>query len=94
MRDIKADVEAALIQEHDGYVRAGRKADAEGVAKVLKDEYGHDVAKQSDSGDGAAKAEKQDPAPERADVQKAPENTAEPKPRRGPRAKPGPTDSK
>ena len=75
-RDFKADMKAALIQEYEAYVRGGREADAEGVAAVLKDEYGHEV---SDSGD-----EKMAPAtPERADVEKPPEAAVEQKPRRG-----------
>ncbi|GAA1065207.1 hypothetical protein [Streptomyces asiaticus] len=83
MRDIKADMKAALVQEYEGYVRAGRSAEADQVAKVLKDQYGHDVAKTD--GDGAEKEAKAEPkpAPERADAEKPPEAAVEPKPRRG-----------
>ena len=89
-RDIKADMKAALIDEYDGYVRAGRKADAEGVAKVLKDEYDHDVDKKASE----EKPKLASTLPERADAEKPPENTDEPKPRRGPRAKPAQGDAK
>lgn len=85
MRDIKADMKAAMIQEYEGYVRAGRETDAEHVAKVLKDQYGHDVAKQEG---GDERGKNATTLPERADEEKAPEDTAEPKPRRAPRAKP------
>lgn len=53
MRDIEAAYKDALIEEHAGYVRAGRTAEAEHVAEVLKDRYDHDVAK---SGPGASAA--------------------------------------
>lgn len=82
-RDIKADIKAALIDEHDGYVRAGRTADARGVAKVLKDEHDHDVDKEASE----EKPKLAHTLPQRADVEKPAENTAEPKPRRSPRAK-------
>jgi hypothetical protein len=65
----------ALIEEHASYAGAGRAEDAAEVARVLKTQYGHDV---SDTGDDP----KGDKAPEKADAEKAPENTAEPKPRR------------
>jgi len=83
MRDIKADMQAALVQEYESYVRAGRKAEAEQVATVLKDQYGHNVTKTD--GDGAEKETKVEPkpVPERADAEKPPEAAVEPKPRRG-----------
>jgi hypothetical protein len=83
MRDIEAAYKDALVEEYEAYVRANRKADAEQVAAVLKDRYDHDVAEQ----DSDTEEKKPSPAPERADAEKAPENTAEPKPRRTPRAK-------
>jgi hypothetical protein len=89
MRDIKADMKAALIDEYNGYVGAGRTADAEGVAKVLKDQYDHDVAKK---GDSEAKPKVAPTLPERTDAEKAPENTAEPKPRRAGRPKAAPDE--
>jgi hypothetical protein len=72
----------ALIEEHASYVRAKRTKDANHVAAVLKEQYGHDVAES-----GAEKDEEPQRAPERADAEKAPENTADPKPRRAARAK-------
>lgn len=66
-RDMDADYRAALIQEHDAYLRAGRDDDAAHVASVLRDQYGHEV-------DVKAKRQtaKKAAASERAD-QKAPE---------------------
>lgn len=92
MSSVDDRYKAALIEEHDGYVRAGRKSDAEGVAKVLKEQYGHEVAKQGD--DDGEKPRLASTLPESADAEKAPENTAEPKPRRGPRAKTAQDESK
>lgn len=77
MRDIEAAYRDALVEEYEAYVRASRKADAKQVAAVLKDGYDYDVAEP----DGDAEQEKKpSSAPERADAEKAPENTAEPKP--------------
>jgi hypothetical protein len=87
-RDIKAAMKAALIEEYDGYVRAGRKADAEGVAKVLKDEHDHDVDKKASE----EKPKLASTLPERADAEKPAENTAEPRPRRGGRSKAAPDE--
>lgn len=39
----------ALIDEHEAYVRVGRTADAAQVAKVLRDQYGHDVNEKAES---------------------------------------------
>ena len=80
MSSIEDRYKAALIEEHDGYVRSGRMDDAKGVAKVLKDQYGHDVSKQD--GDSENKPKLASTLPESTDAEKAPENTAEPKPRR------------
>jgi hypothetical protein len=44
MRDIETAYKDALIDEHEGYVRAGRIEDAEHVAGILKDRYGHTTA--------------------------------------------------
>lgn len=87
MRDIEAAYKDALLEEHASYVRAGREAEAEHVAGVLKGQYGHDVAKKSNE-DGGEKEKKPEPAPERADAEKAPEAAVEPKPRRTTRTKP------
>ena len=75
----------ALIEEHDSYVRSGRTDDAKGVAKVLKDQYGHDVSKQEE--DGGDKPKLASTLPENTAAEKADEDTAEPRSRRTPRAK-------
>lgn len=76
----------ALIEEHESYVRSGRTKDAEGVAKVLKDQYGHDVSQRDDEGEDKPKLAST--LPENAAADKPAENTAEPKSRRSPRTKP------
>lgn len=76
----------ALIEEHDSYVRSGRTKDAEGVAKVLKDQYDHDVSKKDD--DGGDKPKLASTLPENAAAERPAEDTAEPKSRRTPRTKP------
>jgi len=91
MSSIDDRYKQALIEEHYGYVRSGRTDDAKGVAKVLKDQYGHDVSKQDD---GEDKPKLASTLPESADAEKAPENTADPKPRRTPRAKPAQGEDK
>lgn len=70
-RDIDADYKAAYIHEYEAYRRAGRSGEAERVAKILREQYGHEVD---------PKPSKK-VAPERADT-KAPENAAAPKPSR------------
>ena len=91
MRDIEAAYKDALIDEHEGYVRAGRTAEAEQVAEALKDRYDYDVDKR----DGDAKKEKEpSSAPERADAEKAPETAVDPKPRRTTRVKPSQGEDK
>ncbi|MEV6737882.1 hypothetical protein AB0N14_13505 [Streptomyces sp. NPDC051104] len=96
MSSVDDRYKAALIEEHDSYVRSGRAQDAKEVARVLKEQYDHDVARKAsdEKGDGEETAKAATTLPERADAEKAPETTAEPKPRRGPRAKPGQDDSK
>lgn len=87
MRDIKADMQAALIHEYQGYVRAGREVDAEQVAAVLKSDYGYDVVKP----DGEAKKAS---APETKAVPRPPEAAIEPKPEpASAAAKPGSADA-
>lgn len=85
-RDIKADMKAALIEEHDGYARSGRAEDAKEVARVLKDEYDHDVTKQGHASEDKPKLAST--LPENAAAEKPAEDTAEPKSRRTPRSKP------
>lgn len=75
VRDEKAAYKAALIEEYEGYKYRGRQKEAAKVAAVLKKHYDHEVEKP------AKKTAKKAAAPERADVEKAPENTAEPKPK-------------
>lgn len=77
---------AALIEEHDSYVRSGRAADAKEVARVLKEQYDHDVARKGDGGD-EDKPKLASTLPENTAAEKPAETTAEPKPRRTPRAK-------
>ncbi len=87
MRDIEAAYKDALVEEYEGYVRAGRTEDAEHVAAILKDRYSHDVVSESE-GDGAKKTAKESPQPaEKAAEEKPPEAAVDPKPRRTPRAK-------
>lgn len=73
IRDIEADYKEAYIAEHAALTRAGRSEKAAEVADVLRTRFGHEV-------DSAKKRAPQRKAPERADVQKPAENTAEPKP--------------
>lgn len=80
MRDIDGDYRRALLDEYTGYVRAGRTDDAEQVAQVLREQYGHEVP----SGEPAA--------PERADVPKLPEAAVEPKPQHAERPEPSAKD--
>lgn len=75
MRDIKAAYRQAMVEEYEAYRRAGRDAEAEHVADVLRERYGHEVAPEAD-------------APERADAERPPENTAKPKPARTPAKRP------
>lgn len=93
MRDIEAAYKDALVEEYEGYVRAGRTEDAEHVAGLLKDRYSYDVAGEVGD-DGAKKAEKDPQPPEKAEAEKLPENATDPKPRRTPRAKPSQGEDK
>lgn len=83
MRDIKDAYRQALVEEHEAYVRAGRTAEAEHVAGVLSKHYGVDVAPQKAETAETAETESED-APERADKDRPPENTAKPPAKRGP----------
>ena len=42
-RDLQADYKAAMIEEYEGYMRAGRKDAAKEVADELKRTFKHDV---------------------------------------------------
>lgn len=42
-RDIDGDYRNAYIAEYEGYVRVGRHEAAENVARLLREQYGHDV---------------------------------------------------
>ena len=84
MSSVNDRYKAALIEEHDAYVRSRRAQDAKEVARVLKEQYDHDV---DEHDDGEEKPRAATTLPERVDAEKQPENTAEPKPRRSPRAK-------
>lgn len=85
MSSVDERYKQALIEEHDSYVRSGRTDDAKGVAKVLKDQYGYDVAKQDDASEDKPKLAST--LPENAAAEKPAEDTAEPRSRRTPRAK-------
>lgn len=93
MSSVDDRYKAALIEEHDGYVRSGRTEDAKGVARALKDQYDYDVNKKDD-GDGEDKPKLASTLPENTAAEKPAEDTAEPKSRRSPRTKPAQGDSK
>jgi hypothetical protein len=88
MTDKQAAYKLANIEEYEGYRRVGRTEDADVVATILRDHYGHDVTKDADKSKGKVTAKPATGEPERAD-DKAPEDTAEHSPaqRRSPRAK-------
>jgi len=87
MRDIEAAYKEALVEEYEGYVRAGRTEDAEHVAGILKDRYGYDAGKRN--------AEEAAPVvSEKAAEEKPPEAAVDPKPRRAPRGKPAQGEEK
>lgn len=91
MSSITDRYKAALIEEHDSYVRSGRAKDANQVAKVLKDQYDYDV---SDHDDPKDKGKLVSTLPESVDAERPAENTAEPRPRRSPRANKAQDESK
>lgn len=74
IRDVDADYRAAYIEEYESYKRAGLDEQAENVAQILRDGYGHEVDVKS-----KRQTAKRASAPERAD-QKAPEEAVPPKP--------------
>lgn len=71
LRDTDADYKAAMEEEYESYLRAGRADEAEHVADTLK-ALGHEVKSKRRTAKRAS-------APERAD-QKAPEEAVPPKP--------------
>jgi hypothetical protein len=75
MTDIQAAYKLAFIEEYEGYRRAGRDADAEQVATILREHYGHEVAPKA-----KAKAKPEQDAPERTDAERLPENATPAKP--------------
>lgn len=78
MRDTRADYRRAYLEEHEAYRRAGRDADADAVAAILRDHFDTEVATSAP----------ELVAPEQAAAEALPENTAAPKPAaRRPRAK-------
>jgi len=87
MRDIEAAYKDALVEEYEGYVRAGRTEEAEHVAGILKDRYGYDAGKRNAKEAAPAVSEK-------AAEEKPPESAVDPKPRRTPRAKPAQGEDK
>lgn len=94
MRDIEAAYRDALVEEYEGYARAGRTKDAEHVAGILKDRYSYDVAGETEGDDGKKAAKESSQVPEKAEAEKPPENAVDPKPRRTPRAKPAQGEDK
>lgn len=80
MRDIDADYKAAYLADYEAYRQAGRDKDADRVARILRDQYGHDVAAADDG-----PVEKQEPqtepvTPETTAAARPPEAAVEPKP--------------
>jgi hypothetical protein len=73
MRDIKGDYKRAYLEEYEGYRRAGYDDAAERVAKILREDYEHEVAPK-------AKAKPEQDAPERTDAERPPENATPAKP--------------
>lgn len=76
VRDIKADYKAAYIAEYEAHKRAGNEATAAGIADLLREHYGHDVAPKP-----RKQTTKKQAAPERVDVKRPAEDAAAPKPR-------------
>lgn len=76
MRDIDQAYRTAMIDEYAALKSSGRDEEAEHVATVLRERYGHEVEAKP------AKQREPEKAPERVDVAPPPENTAEPQPRR------------
>lgn len=79
-RDIEGDYRRAYIAEYESYKRAGRHEEAKHIASILRTQFGHEVESKPRREEAVRQS-----APERAD-QKAPEDTAEPRPRRRTRA--------
>ncbi|WAZ20171.1 FkbM family methyltransferase [Streptomyces cinnabarinus] len=80
-RDIEADYRNAYIDEYEAYRTAGRDEEADRVAHILRDQYGHDV----DAADVAAEPDSpverpEANAPETTAVAPPPEAAVEPKP--------------
>lgn len=75
MRDIKGDYKRAYLEEYEAYRRAGRPDDAERIAGILRDHYGHDVTGGKDAKKAAEPA-----TPERTDAERPPENATPTKP--------------
>jgi hypothetical protein len=73
VRDIQGDYRRAYLDEYEGYRRTGRDEDAEQVASILREQYGHEVAPK-------AKAKPEQDAPERTDAERPPENATPAKP--------------
>ena len=80
IRDYKADMKAAYLDEYAASVRAGRTERAATVAQTLKAEFGHEVEPKADAPDEADKPRRGRPPKLRLDEPKAPETAVEPKP--------------
>lgn len=76
MRDIEHAYRDAMVAEYEDLVRGGRTEEADHVAEVLADRYGHKIGsgpKLPDAGD----------APETTSQEAPPETATPPAPRRG-----------
>jgi hypothetical protein len=97
MRDIDQAYREGMLAEYKALRGAGRSEEADHVAAALKSTYGVDVEGPHKAPEPEKKTAEASAAPERADAERPPEDTAEPKPQRAPRTpgrKPGSADSK
>ena len=74
MNAIDERYKQALIEEHESYVRARRTKDAEQVAAVLREQYGHEV------GEARVETKAKEPAPQTTAEPRPPEAAVAPKP--------------
>ncbi|MFF2383761.1 hypothetical protein [Streptomyces sp. NPDC058108] len=74
MNPIDDRYKRALIEEHESYVGAKRTKDAEQVAKVLREQYGHEVDQEK------AETKTKEQAPQTTAEPRPPEAAVAPKP--------------
>lgn len=78
IRDTQGAYRAALVEEYESYKRAGRRSEAAHVARVLREQYGHDV---EPAPEPEAPVERPEPeVKETAAAAPPPEAAVEPKP--------------